>query len=325
MNLSGDFQCGLFALKGTTRTSGNLLAADTKNELSTDWWNRGRMRAAQLRGECLKHPEYSTDRRFKLRGMLLTLRIADVKWSTRKDGLYTAPSQAGTCTVKAQSNTDPNVSDTAKVTVLRGFRGEESFAISMEASDATTGDTVVPYAEQKGPELAPPFALATQGTYQRAGNFTQTTYSMSATGNGPPVSQTVNGGEYSGSVNCSAMGATSGTGDATSELDMEVDSGGEIDASPVAGMQFSVSGSVTGGGKVDSSVLVEWSDGGVVDSQLFSPTSPGTVKFSLTKSLSAPASVAVTFGSSAECGNSSSSRLNENIGGSYDVTIFLSQ
>lgn len=85
MNFSGDFQCALFAVKGTTRTSGNLLAADTKNELSTDWWNRGRMRAAQLRGECLGYPEYSTDRRFKLRGMLLTLRFADVKWSQRKD------------------------------------------------------------------------------------------------------------------------------------------------------------------------------------------------------------------------------------------------
>jgi hypothetical protein len=85
MNFSGDFQCALFAGKGATRTSGNLLAADTKNELSTDWWNRGRMRAAQLRGECLKYPEFSTDRRFKLRGLLLTLRFADVKWGTRKD------------------------------------------------------------------------------------------------------------------------------------------------------------------------------------------------------------------------------------------------
>ncbi|MGH9326727.1 MAG: hypothetical protein ACRD2B_08605 [Terriglobia bacterium] len=85
MNFSGDFQCALFAVKGTTRTSGNLLAADNKKELSTDWWNRGRMRAAQLRGECLKYPEYSTDRRFKLRGMLLTLRFADVKWNPRKD------------------------------------------------------------------------------------------------------------------------------------------------------------------------------------------------------------------------------------------------
>lgn len=85
MNFSGNFQCALFAVEGTTRTSGNLLAADTKDELSTDWWNRGRMRSAQLRGECLKYPEYSTNRRFKLRGMLLTLRFTDVKWAPRED------------------------------------------------------------------------------------------------------------------------------------------------------------------------------------------------------------------------------------------------
>lgn len=85
INFSGDFQCALFAVKGTTRTSSNLLAADTKDELSTDWWNRGRMRAAQLRGECLKYPEYSTDRHFKLRGMLLTLRFSDVKWGPGSD------------------------------------------------------------------------------------------------------------------------------------------------------------------------------------------------------------------------------------------------
>ncbi len=82
---SGDFQCALFALKGASLASGDLLAANTKDELSSDWWNRGRMRAAQLRGTCLAYPEYSTDRHFKLRGMLLTLRFADVKWSPRKD------------------------------------------------------------------------------------------------------------------------------------------------------------------------------------------------------------------------------------------------
>ena len=85
MNFSGDFQCAMFAVKGTTLTSGNLLAADTKDELSTDWWNRGRVRSTQLRGECLHYPEYSTDRRFRLRGMLVTLRLADIRWGTRRD------------------------------------------------------------------------------------------------------------------------------------------------------------------------------------------------------------------------------------------------
>jgi hypothetical protein len=85
MNFSGDFQCALFALKGIEAASGNLLVADTPDEQSTDWWNRGRLRSAQLRGECLRYPEYSTDRQFKLRGMLITLRFGDIKWAAGKD------------------------------------------------------------------------------------------------------------------------------------------------------------------------------------------------------------------------------------------------
>jgi hypothetical protein len=85
INFSGDFQCALFAVKGTGLTSGDLLAADTKDELSTDWWNRGRVRSAQLRGECLRYRDYSTDRHFKLRGMLVTLQFTDIKWSNLND------------------------------------------------------------------------------------------------------------------------------------------------------------------------------------------------------------------------------------------------
>ena len=85
MNFSGDFQCALFALNGSKIASGNLLATNSTSEQSTDWWNRGRMRSAQLRGMCLKYPEYSTDRQFKLRGMLVTLQFADIRWSDLKD------------------------------------------------------------------------------------------------------------------------------------------------------------------------------------------------------------------------------------------------
>jgi hypothetical protein len=85
MNFSGDLQCALFAVDGRVRVSGNLLAADTPNEASTDWWNRGSMRSIQLRGECLKYPEYSTTRHFKLRGMILTLGFAEIEWSSGKD------------------------------------------------------------------------------------------------------------------------------------------------------------------------------------------------------------------------------------------------
>ena len=43
------------------------------------------MRAAQLRGKCLAYPEYSTDRHFKLRGMLITLQFSGMEWSAARD------------------------------------------------------------------------------------------------------------------------------------------------------------------------------------------------------------------------------------------------
>ena len=85
MNFSGDFQCALFAIKGNTLVSGNLLATNTKDELSSAWWNRGRMRSVQLLGECLNYPEYSTVRHFRLRGMLITLHFEEIGWSIVKD------------------------------------------------------------------------------------------------------------------------------------------------------------------------------------------------------------------------------------------------
>lgn len=85
INFSGDFQCALFAVTRNGLVGGNLLAADTKDEKSTDWWNRGRMRSVQLRGKCLAYRQYSTDRQFKVRGMLVTLRFTDVRWSSAKN------------------------------------------------------------------------------------------------------------------------------------------------------------------------------------------------------------------------------------------------
>lgn len=85
INFSGDFQCALFAVSGRELTSGNLLAADTKDELSTDWWNRGRMLANQLRGKCLSYTEYSTNRHFEVRGMLITMQFTKVGWSAKKN------------------------------------------------------------------------------------------------------------------------------------------------------------------------------------------------------------------------------------------------
>ena len=78
---SGDFQCALFAVRGVQRTSWNLLATASRTEQTSDWANRGRMFASQLRGRCRLYPEYSTLRNFELRGMLVSLKFDDIEWS----------------------------------------------------------------------------------------------------------------------------------------------------------------------------------------------------------------------------------------------------
>lgn len=84
MSWSGPFQCALFPFKGDTLTPVNLLAVDEKDEQSTDWWNRGRLMPYQLQSECLRYPEYSTLRHFKLRGLDLTLGYSNITWQGAK-------------------------------------------------------------------------------------------------------------------------------------------------------------------------------------------------------------------------------------------------
>jgi hypothetical protein len=79
ISFSGDFHCGLFAMAGDERRSWNLLADATKAEGSSDWANRGRMLATQLRGECADTP-YGTRRVFRLRGMRIVFVFSDLKW-----------------------------------------------------------------------------------------------------------------------------------------------------------------------------------------------------------------------------------------------------
>ena len=83
IDFSGTIQCALFALRDGRVVSWNLLAAANRDEESTDWWNRGRMRSDQLRadGPCAGYPEYQTVRHFRLRGMLVTLEYAGLEWS----------------------------------------------------------------------------------------------------------------------------------------------------------------------------------------------------------------------------------------------------
>jgi len=101
-----------------------------------------------------------------------------------QNGLYTATA-AGTCTVKAQSNTDPNVSDTAKVTIPAGIALGENTAISIEATDPFTEGVVVPLQTEGNDNMGslnrtPPFSLVASGPFQSLSDAVQATYNMSA-------------------------------------------------------------------------------------------------------------------------------------------------
>ena len=102
MTWTEDFQCALFPYARDTVTPVNLLAVDTRAEQSVDWHNRGRMTAAQLQGDCLQYPEYSTLRHFRLRGMDLTLAYTDIAWAGEK----TAQLQKFTFTLDAVPDKD---------------------------------------------------------------------------------------------------------------------------------------------------------------------------------------------------------------------------
>jgi len=81
INFSGDFQCALFALRRGERTSGNLLRTDEEVERRSDSFNRGRMIYSELQGRCAANPEYGPVRRFRVRGMFLTMRFTNLQWS----------------------------------------------------------------------------------------------------------------------------------------------------------------------------------------------------------------------------------------------------
>lgn len=78
LNLVGPLSCQLAV--GTGSNGHSLLSEDS----SPVWHSRGQFHYNQLSGSCAIYPEYGRVRNFKLRGMLLTLIIADVQETNTK-------------------------------------------------------------------------------------------------------------------------------------------------------------------------------------------------------------------------------------------------
>jgi hypothetical protein len=85
INFSGDFQCALYSIERDRRTSWNLLASNDPAEQRSDSFNRGRMTANQLSGDCGLIPEYGRVRHFRLRGMRITFEFKDLHWTAAPD------------------------------------------------------------------------------------------------------------------------------------------------------------------------------------------------------------------------------------------------
>lgn len=75
---SGDFECRLSTVGDRDRYS-TLLTEDP--DQSRDWESRARFFASDLKGRCALIPEFGATRTFRLRGMKLTLRIVNPRFT----------------------------------------------------------------------------------------------------------------------------------------------------------------------------------------------------------------------------------------------------
>jgi hypothetical protein len=96
---SGDFECRLSPIR-VDNTYSTLLTEDAHQ--SADWESRGRFFAADLRGACADIPQFGAIRGFKLRGMDLTLRVTDQK--------FTESGKLGSLTLTVTVRPDPEAS-----------------------------------------------------------------------------------------------------------------------------------------------------------------------------------------------------------------------
>lgn len=81
-NYSGDFECRLFDPNEFAAVHSATLLADA--ESTREWDTRGRFLRDEVEGECGEYPEYGRVRHFRLRGMELTLTLADIVFQSSK-------------------------------------------------------------------------------------------------------------------------------------------------------------------------------------------------------------------------------------------------
>ncbi len=186
-----------------------------------------------------------------------------VSWSAScgqisQTGLYTAGQDAGPCTVRATDVNDSSISGTAEVDLTFGFQGEEFISADISAFDNSTGNPVFPEQfgtsdnEGSGPIIPPPVTFIKDSTFQGQG-ANPSHFVLSANSDGPIAALIAPSGTFTGTVACSATGATTTDGEGHMIFAqmpvLQPSMAGSFSLSVVAGhtLAFSVGGTMSRG------------------------------------------------------------------------------
>jgi hypothetical protein len=114
---SGDFECRLTSL--VALSSYSTLLTDDPHQ-SRDWESRGRFLADELVGSCARYPEYGAVRHLRLRGMRITLSLADIVLDMNP-GVMSAKASIGLSSFRFAFSVEPDSTAQSEIAELPGY------------------------------------------------------------------------------------------------------------------------------------------------------------------------------------------------------------
>ena len=102
-------------------SSYSTLLTDNPHQ-SRDWESRGRFLADELFGSCARYPEYGAVRHFRLRGMRITLSLADIVFDTSTGvGDRSANGLMGLSSFRFAFSVEPDSTAQSEIAELPGY------------------------------------------------------------------------------------------------------------------------------------------------------------------------------------------------------------
>ncbi len=261
-------------------------------------------------------------------------------------GFYTAPSQGGTCTVRATSNVDSTQFAEATVTV-NGAIGHFDLDTGFRAELRALVGTNLLFPDQEltasnSSTVNPPLPLLVKVTdvFNPSGGA-PANYSFSAQADGPLPGRNDPdaSGMFNGQVNCSGSGSAKKDADgniiaAPAIPRLQPSTAGDLSGSVRTGtVTLTVNGqltrSVTPASSSSENVSIEWNSAGglsqamLINANDFDP-SMGVIPFSKTVTITAPGSFSVDWGADLDCRGSTDSDGNLSVNGKATVSFSYS-